>query len=192
MFQEFIKEQIKEQNEYDDLFLHPTNNNNFVFLTNFIKLELEIFNFGKMYYEINEDLSFITNTYPSGMASNSISNQVVICRVTKQFNLLSEKYKGIRLCRQSLEELRQSINKKQTYNYEKIKQLYNAHFLRNERAEICKEDDKKINKMIHLCIENNIEIKGINLVKFRNLRKSIKDGCHLGSIDNKQFEEIKI
>ena len=85
MFQEFIK----EQNECD-LFLHPTNNN-LVFLTNFIKLELEFFNFGKMEFEINEDLSFITDTYPSGMASSA--NQVVICRVTKQFNLLSEKYK---------------------------------------------------------------------------------------------------
>jgi hypothetical protein len=184
MFQEFIK----EQNEYD-LFLHPKNNNNLVFLTNFIKLELEFFNFGKMEFEINEDLSFITNTYPSGMASN----QVVICRVTKQFNLLSEKYKGIRLCRQSLEELRQSIIKKQKYNYERRRQLYNSHFLRNERAGICcDEDENKIIKMINLCIENNIEIKGINLVKFRNLRRAIKSGCHLGGIDNKQFEEIKI
>ena len=46
--------------------------------------------------------------------------------------------------------------------------------------------------MINLCIQKNIEIKGINLVKFRSLRNSI-NSCiaAIQTIPISSFEEIK-
>lgn len=46
--------------------------------------------------------------------------------------------------------------------------------------------------MIDLCIENNIQIKGINLIKFRSLRNTINNNIPLADINIKEFEECKI
>ena len=70
---------------------------------------------------------------------------------------------------------------------EKRRELYTSHFLSEKWI-----DNNKITKMINLCIQNNIEIKGINLVKFRSLRNSI-NSCiaAIQTIPISSFEEIK-
>ena len=73
MLQEFIK----EQNECDDLFINPKYNNNLEFLTNYIKIELEYFNFSKMKVDILTDICIWSNDIPSVFSSNS-----PICRDT--------------------------------------------------------------------------------------------------------------
>ncbi len=181
-----ISEFIKNQNEEDDLFINPNNNNNLEFLTNFIKLELEFFNYRRMCeVDIAEDDTFLRNTLPSAYASNTS----VMERAKKQYELLVEKYKGMPLNLNSLEELNRNIHKKMRCNEEKRKQLYNSHFLRDERKGIMTEDINKINKMINLCIDHNIEMEGINLIKFRSLRNTIYRGCYLSQINVKEFEE---
>ena len=67
-----ISEFIKNQNEEDDLFINPNNNNNLEFLTNFIKLELEFFNYRRMCeVDISQDDTFLRNTLPSAYSSNT-------------------------------------------------------------------------------------------------------------------------
>lgn len=175
MLQEFIK----EQNERDDLFINPKYNNNLEFLTNYIKLELEYFNFSKMSADILTDICIWSNDIPSGNASNSQS-----CRDTarKQADLLKEKYKDC-----NMYVLRPKVEKKVDYYCEKRKELYKSHFLSEKWI-----DNNNITKMINLCIQNNIEIKGINLVKFRSLRNSIHSCvAAIQTIPVSSFEEIK-
>ena len=86
MLQEFIK----EQNERDDLFINPKYNNNLEFLTNYIKIELEYFNFSKMSADILTDICIWSDDIPKGNASNSKFCQD---RARKQFELITEKYK---------------------------------------------------------------------------------------------------
>jgi hypothetical protein len=175
MLQEFIK----EQNDHDDLFINPKYNNNLEFLTNYIKIELEYFNFSKMSADILTDICIWSNDIPSGYASNS-----PICqdRAIKQKALLSEKYKDC-----NMYVLRPKVDKKVSYYNEKRRELYTSHFLSEKWI-----DNNKITKMINLCIQNNIEIKGINLVKFRSLRNSI-NSCiaAIQTIPISSFEEIK-
>jgi hypothetical protein len=177
MLQEFIK----EQNERDDLFINPKYNNNLEFLTNYIKIELEYFNFIKMKSDILTDIRIWSNDIPSGYASQSQS-----CRDTakKQSDLLTEKYKDC-----NMYVLKPKLDKKVDYYDEKRSELYTAHFLSEKLINY-----DKITKMINLCIENNIEIKGINLVKFRSLRNSINSSFAIiavKSIPISSFEEIK-
>jgi hypothetical protein len=175
MLQEFIK----EQNERDDLFINPKYNNNLKFFTNYIKIELEYFNFSKMSTDILTDICIWSNDIPSGNASQSQS-----CRDTakKQSDLLTEKYKDC-----NMYVLQPKVEKKVNYYNEKRRELYTSHFLSEKWI-----DDNKIDKMIDLCITNNVEIKGINLVKYRSLRKSIN--CNVAAIKSipiSIFEEIK-
>ena len=175
MLQEFIK----QQNEDDDLFINPKYNNNLDFLTNYIKLELEYFNFSKMSADILTDICIWENDIPSGYSSTS-----KICQenAIKQSVLLKEKYKD---CNMYL--LRPKVDKKVSYYDEKRRELYTSHFISEKWI-----DRDKITKMIDLCIKNNIEIKAINLVKFRSLRNYIH--CCAAAIQStpiSSFEEIK-
>jgi hypothetical protein len=189
MLQEFIKETIKEENEYDDLFINPKYNNNLEFLTQFIKLELDYFKYRRMKdVEISQDDTFLRNTLPSAYASYPEVRE----RARKQYDLLVEKYKGMTLNLKSLKELSENISRKMKYNSDRRQQLYNAHFLRDERSHIRDDEKKNITKMINLCIENNIEIKDINLIKFRTLRNTIYSGVHISQINIKDFQEITI
>jgi hypothetical protein len=175
MLQEFIK----KQNERDNLFINPKYNNNLKFITNYIKIELEYFNFSKMSSDILTDICIWSNDIPSGYASQSQS-----CRdlAKKQSDLLTEKYKDC-----NMYVLQPKVEKKVDYYNEKRRELYTAHFLSEKWI-----DNDKITKMINLCIENNIEIKGINLVKFRSLRNSINSSvAAIKSIPISSFEEIK-
>jgi hypothetical protein len=175
MLQEFIK----EQNERDDLFINPKYNNNLEFITNYIKIELEYFNFSKMSSDILTDICIWSNDIPSGYASQSQS-----CRdlAKKQSDLLTEKYKDC-----NMYVLRPKVDKKISYYDEKRRELYTSHFLSEKWV-----DHNKITKMIDLCIKNNIEIKGINLVKYRSLRNYIHD-CPVAiqCTPISSFEEIK-
>ena len=175
MLQKFIK----EQNYLDDFLINPKYNNNLKFLTNYIKIELEYFNFSKMRTDILTDICIWSNDIPSGYASQSQS-----CRDTakKQSDLLTEKYKDC-----NMYVLKPKVEKEVDYYCEKRRELYKEHFLSEKWI-----DHDKITKMINLCIENNIEIKGINLVKFRSLRNSIH--CNVAAIQSipiSSFEEIK-
>ena len=175
MLQEFIK----AQNECDDLFINPKYNNNLEFLTNYIKIELEYFNFSKMSADILTDICMKDTGIPSLLSSNSKSCSD---RAVKQSELLAEKYKDC-----NIYDLRPKVAKKVSYYYEKSEVLYISHFLSEKRI-----NNDKITKMIDLCIKNNIEIKGINLVKYRSLRNSIH--CRFGAIQSipiGHFEEIK-
>ena len=86
-----------------------------------------------------------------------------------------------------MHDLRPKVDKKVDYYNEKRRELYKTHFLSEKWI-----DDNKIDKMIDLWIKNNVEIKGINLVKYRSLRKSIH--CNVAAIQSipiGRFEEIK-
>ena len=175
MLQEFIK----EQNERDDLFINPKYNNNLEFITNYIKIELEYFNFSKMRADILTDICIWSNDIPKGYAQNSKFCQD---RAQKQYDLLKEKYKDC-----NMYDLRPKVEKKVDYYNEKRRELYTSHFLSEKWI-----NHDKITKMIDLCIKNNIEIKGVNLVKYRSLRNYIHD-CPVAiqCTPISSFEEIK-
>jgi hypothetical protein len=175
MLQEFIK----EQNDRDDLFINPKYNNNLKFLTNYIKIELEYFNFSKMSADILTDICIWSNDIPKGNASNS---KICQDRAQEQSVLLKEKYKDC-----NMYDLRPKVAKKVSYYDEKRRELYTSHFLSEKWI-----NHDKITKMIDLCIKNNIEIKGINLVKYRSLRNYIHD-CPVAiqCTPISSFEEIK-
>lgn len=175
MLQEFIK----EQNERDDLFINPKYNNNLEFITNYIKIELEYFNFSKMRADILTDICMRETDIPRLLSSNSKSCSD---RAQKQYDLLTEKYKDC-----NMYVLRPKVEKKVDYYNEKRRELYTSHFLSEKWI-----NHDKITKMIDLCIKNNIEIKGVNLVKFRSLRNSI-NSCvaAIQTMPISRFEEIK-
>lgn len=175
MLQEFIK----EQNERDDLFINPKYNNNLEFITNYIKIELEYFNFSKMSADILTDICIRETDIPKGNASNSKFCQD---RAQEQSDLLKEKYKDC-----NMYDLRPKVEKKVGYYNEKRRELYTSHFLSEKWI-----NHDKITKMIDLCIKNNVEIKGINLVKYRSLRNSI-NSCvaAIQTMPISRFEEIK-
>lgn len=175
MLQEFIK----EQNERDDLFINPKYNNNLEFITNYIKIELEYFNFSKMRADILTDICMRETDIPRLLSSNSKSCSD---RAQKQSDLLTEKYKDC-----NMYVLRPKVEKKVSYYNEKRRELYTSHFLSEKWI-----NHDKITKMIDLCIKNNIEIKGVNLVKYRSLRNYIHD-CPVAiqCTPISSFEEIK-
>ena len=129
--------------------------------------------------DILTDICMRDTDIPRLLSSNSKSCSD---RAVKQSELLTEKYKDC-----NMYDLRPKVDKKVSYYDEKRRELYTSHFLSEKWI-----DDNKIDKMIDLCITNNVEIKGINLVKYRSLRKSIN--CNVAAIKSipiSSFEEIK-
>ena len=129
--------------------------------------------------DILTDICIWSNDIPSGFAS-----VVPSCNETarKQQVLLTEKYKGC-----NMHDLRPKVSIKVDFYFKKRNELYKAHFFSDKWI-----NNDKIDKMIDLWIKNNIEIKGINLVKYRSLRKGIL--CNVAAIRGipiSRFEEIK-
>ena len=172
---------IKEINDDDNILLDfKYNFCNRAFIIQFVKLELEHFEYLKIISDMRIDVPYFERC---GYGGISVPEPVIV-----------EKYKGINFCRQGMQELEEKINKKIKYNNQRRKELYNEHFNRNEKQAIgCDEDKRNITKMIDACIEKNVEIEGINLIKFRELRNRMS-WCNndARNINRILFEECRV
>jgi hypothetical protein len=178
---------VTELNDENNLLINPEYEKNEGFIRKYIPLELESFEFLIIEQEIIKDMKFYRDIHKhySSDPANAEARRNELCI----------KYKNVNCREDVLENVLSSIKKRSNVNYERRKRLCCFHFNRDISLYFPNDEIRdNITKMIDLCIEKNIEIEGINLLKYRDLRWPI---VHAGvgfffRYTYKDIEEIKL
>lgn len=174
-------------------YIHPSISLNHGFMKMLVLLELEAFYLTKLQEEVSCDRVKIE--LEEMTREELIEKYETICKNTSNISITHRIIDNFYILVVQCEDVLDGLNKFYAYvvreiktNIQKKQSACKLHFSGRPQPYDVNED---MNEMIRLCIEENIELEGIHLLLFRDLRNSIRSGTKMSEISFAGIENVK-